>query len=556
MAKRSTRAPTLRKDRTGMSPVTVGILAAVVVLIITYFGFTKAIPFEHGFRLNAVFQSANSIRPSSPVRIAGVNVGKVVDVRREPGTNAAIVEMEIDDNGLPIHKDAQLKIRPRIFLEGNFFVDLKPGTPAAPALSDGDTVAITQTATPVQLDEVLTALQQPTRADLQELLQSLGGALNDKPTAAEDLTQDPQVQGKTAGQALNQALDYSASAAKNSAIVNQAIQGADPNDLSRLIASLSIVSKAVNRNERVLKDFVTNFNTTLSAFASQSSSLTAAVGLLGPTLTNANTALVSLNNSFPATRRFALELIPGTQETQATIDAATPWIEQATPLVGPSELGGLADLLQPTTASLAAVAADGIQTFKQGDLLSKCQTKVFLPTGDIKIEDGSLSTGVENYKEFWYSMVGFAGEGQNFDGNGQYIRVSPQGGSTFVKTGATTHGALFGNAIVPPLGTRPAYTKKTPPIVSSKPCYKQPIPDLNAAKVGPREGGAPGVLPTSTPTGTVPASGATTRSATPQSATQARSTSSSTSAARKNDGSVADELLSRLNPYRTTETGR
>ena len=31
--------------------------------------------------------------------------------------------------GLPIHRDARLKIRPRIFLEGNFFVDLKPGSP-------------------------------------------------------------------------------------------------------------------------------------------------------------------------------------------------------------------------------------------------------------------------------------------------------------------------------------------------------------------------------------------------------------------------------------------
>ena len=30
MAKRSTRAPTLRKDRTGMSPVTVGLHAALV----------------------------------------------------------------------------------------------------------------------------------------------------------------------------------------------------------------------------------------------------------------------------------------------------------------------------------------------------------------------------------------------------------------------------------------------------------------------------------------------------------------------------------------------
>ena len=46
------------------------------------------------------------------------------------GTNAAVLTMEIKDAALPIHEDATAKIRPRIFLEGNFFVDLKPGSPA------------------------------------------------------------------------------------------------------------------------------------------------------------------------------------------------------------------------------------------------------------------------------------------------------------------------------------------------------------------------------------------------------------------------------------------
>ena len=43
--------------------------------------------------------------------------------------------MSINPNGLPIHADATAKIRPRIFLEGNFYVDLHPGTPSAPVLS-------------------------------------------------------------------------------------------------------------------------------------------------------------------------------------------------------------------------------------------------------------------------------------------------------------------------------------------------------------------------------------------------------------------------------------
>ena len=45
--------------------------------------------------------------------------------------------MEISDEGLPIHQDATMSLRPRLFLEGNLFVDLRPGTPAAPDAPDG-----------------------------------------------------------------------------------------------------------------------------------------------------------------------------------------------------------------------------------------------------------------------------------------------------------------------------------------------------------------------------------------------------------------------------------
>ena len=104
------------------------------------------------------------------MRIAGVNVGKVKKIEGQDGTNNAVITMEMKDTGLPIHKDAELKIRPRIFLEGNFFVDLEPGTPSAPTISDGDTIPVDQTATPVQFDQVLTALQQDTRRSLQTTL--------------------------------------------------------------------------------------------------------------------------------------------------------------------------------------------------------------------------------------------------------------------------------------------------------------------------------------------------------------------------------------------------
>ena len=63
-------ARVLRKDRTGADPFKVGLILLVVIGALTYLGFTKDIPFTHGYRVKAVFQSANSIRVNSPVRIA------------------------------------------------------------------------------------------------------------------------------------------------------------------------------------------------------------------------------------------------------------------------------------------------------------------------------------------------------------------------------------------------------------------------------------------------------------------------------------------------------
>jgi phospholipid/cholesterol/gamma-HCH transport system substrate-binding protein len=479
-----------RKDRSGASAFKVGALVLLVAMTATYFGFTKHVPFTHDFRVKAVFPSANSIRKNSPVRIAGVNVGKVKKIERQDGTDAAVVTMEIANKGLPIHKDATVKIRPRIFLEGNFFVDMQPGTPGAPTLGDGDTLPISQASTPVQLDQVLTALQQDTRQQLQSLLDNYGKALTAKPTPEQDSQQDPSVRGLTAAQAINKSYRYGGPAFKNTAIVNDAFLGSEPHDLSQLIDGLNNVTKGLDRNEGALKDLITNFNTTMASFASHDGDLRQTIHLLAPTLDNAGKALTSLNASFPNTRAFAREILPGVRETPATIDAAFPWIAQTRKLLGPDELKGVADELSPATRDLAKVVDQSLKLLPQANLASKCIARVVLPTGDIKIEDGPLSTGVENYKEAFYTFVGLAGEGQNFDGNGSYVRFNVQGGDQTAALGPGNNltQKVFSNYVKPPLGTRPAYPGKKPPYKPDVPCYTNKLPDVNGAATGPPDG--------------------------------------------------------------------
>jgi phospholipid/cholesterol/gamma-HCH transport system substrate-binding protein len=540
-SKSDKRKRVLRKDRHGANPVTVGLGVLLIAAIVVYAGFSKHVPFTHGFRVKAVFENANNVRPNSPVRIAGVNIGKVKKVQAYKGGdgNMSLVTMEIDKAGLPIHKDATLKVRPRIFLEGNEFVDLQPGTPSAPTIDDGDTIPATQTAAPVQFDQVLTALQSDTRDDLKQLLEGYGTALTYEPTGADDANQDPAVRGKTGAQALNRSLDYAPGALKNASIVNQAFLGLQSHDLSGLVDNTAKVTRALSASEDSLKGFVTNFNTTLSALADEQGNLKTSIAELGPTLKHTSSALTHLNASFPNTRAFAKEILPGVKETPATIDAAEPWIAQARKLVSPAELGGLTKELSPTTVDLAKLVNGSLTALPQADLVSQCITHTILPTGDVKIQDGQFSSDEENYKEFWYSMVGLAGESQNFDGNGHYVRFAVGGGSQTISTGKYGGAGgekLYGNVNNPPLGTRPAYPGKRQPYNHTAACKDQKLPDLNAAKTGGADGGGQ----------TVPTS-AITAPATPVTPAVTAPTLSATSSSQE---SLTAQLVDRLNPFR------
>jgi phospholipid/cholesterol/gamma-HCH transport system substrate-binding protein len=480
------------------NPVRFGIVVLVVTAIVVYFGFTKHIPFKHGFRLKGVFSTAVNISPKSPVRVAGVLVGTVSSIERVG--NTGVVTMEITKGGLPIHRDATLKIRARILLEGNWFVDLQPGTPSSPTVSSGYTIPITQTADPVQLDQILDALNTETRSNLQTLLAEFGSALTRKPTPAQDAEQNPAVRGLNAAQALKKSYFDAPAGLKGGAIVNQAIGGVEQHDLSKMIAGIEKFSAALNVHEQQLGELVGNFNTFLGSLAAQSRSLSSAVALLPSTLQNAGRAFTNFNAASPAIRKFSLDLIPGVEQTPSTIAAAFPWIEQTQASLAPSELGGVAKGLREAAPTIAGLIVPQPAFFKQTDLFSKCLSRIFYPAGNTKLQDGSSTSGVEAYKEFWYSMAGLAGVGQSFDGNGQLTRFMVETGNQTLRSApATAVGTtsqkglrLLAHTSQPPLGTRPAFPASEPPYRPLVPCYTQTPQNINGPLAqGPADGSEP-----------------------------------------------------------------
>jgi ABC-type transporter Mla subunit MlaD len=483
-----------------------------LVIIGTYLAWTKTIPFQSHYELHAVFKNAANIRKDSPVRIAGVNVGKVESVKSvcdngltgNCSSNYSDVTFSVDDNGLPIHSDAQIEIRPRIFLEGNFFVDIRPGSPSAHSLSSGDTIPVTQTSTAVQLDQILTSLQAPDRANLQKLLQGYGNALTHKPTAADDATQDPLVQGKTSAEAINQSFTYGATAARDSAIVNDALLGTQQNDLSNLIAGQAKVFTALTGHESHLQGLISNFNIVTGALASESDNLQRTIKLLGPTLEIAEPSLRHTDETLPFLRAFSRDLAHGITQLPATIAASQPWIDQTAALLSKNELGYIATQLRVAGPGAGKSAADGRGLFSQIGLLSGCVDKVLLPTGDVVLSDSgtgyNFNTGAANFKEFGYGTAGLAGESATFDGNGPSLRFFSAGGPTPVggpvpnlrspvPNAVSTRGnALWGGSTRPPIGTRPQLGSK-PPFRTDVACQNNAIPDLNGplAAQGPTD---------------------------------------------------------------------
>jgi phospholipid/cholesterol/gamma-HCH transport system substrate-binding protein len=456
-----------RGRRKPMSRVAVGVIGIVLIGLLVYGGFTKfANPFASPFTVYADFPNANQIKPGSFVRIAGIDVGTVSSIEPAPGhPKEARVGMQISGQGLPIHEDATMKIRPRTFLEGNFFVDLMPGTPNARVAPSGYTFPIAHAATPVQLDQVLTSLQANTRRNLQILLSVYGGAV------------------RHAGPAYNASIPYWTPAFKYTSEVTHDLLGTQPGDLGNLVANGANVAQALDSHPQNLENLITDFNTTANAFARVNTSLAASVAELPRTLAAAQPALTDLNNAFPPLERLAGALIPGVKATGPTIDVSLPFISQLRQLVQPAELRGLTSDLAVTVPALAHLTNETIPLMPKVRAASSCISNVIFPWSQLQLPDSNFTpaNGFPNrqvYQEALDFLPGLAGESRDFDANGSYIRIL--GGS-----GSLTYSlqpGLLGQALSaingvqpqpPPNGTRP-------PLHPGTPCETQTVPDLSS----------------------------------------------------------------------------
>ena len=227
----------------------------------------------------------------------------------------------------------------------------------------------------------------------------------------------------------------------------------------------------------------------MGAFASEQDNLSTSIGLLPGTLENANATLASLNRAFPPTRAFAREILPGVNESAATIDASFPWVRETRKLLSQAELRGLA--AGPGADDEVAGAADR----RVAEAAARDQRHLPLRARRGAAHRRHRRAGLVRQRRAQLQGV-LAGDGRARRREPELrrqrlLRALP--GRRRHQHGRARRAGLDDRqarrvGAAPVLGVRPRYPGKRPPYNSSVPCYKSKIPNVN----GPAGAGGPG----------------------------------------------------------------
>lgn len=338
--------------------VCVAIVGLIVSLCVTVHELRGSPPTVYAY-----MKDASPLIKGNDVKSAGVKVGSVGSIEVEHGE--AKIGLVLNDDVLPLHRDATIRIRP-VGLLGERYVDLDRGSPSAPVLAKGAAIPVTQTSTATDLDEVLDTVDAPTGEALSYLVTTLGegvlGRGKDANAAIKALapalldTNRLAAILKDQNGVLDDLLDSVQPVASQLAIDNgkqldQLIDAA--NDA---LATTALKDDQLNGTLRELPGALHDAEPTLAALARAAGSTTPVLAALRPTTDD----LVQLSgelNAFSKTANSALTSI------NPVLDKATVLLKQAEPVA--TTLSELSPGLLATaghTRILGTAALDNLTT--------------------------------------------------------------------------------------------------------------------------------------------------------------------------------------------------
>jgi phospholipid/cholesterol/gamma-HCH transport system substrate-binding protein len=337
-----------------------------------------------GYRVTVVMPQAPDLVTGNNVQVNGLNVGRVKALSVRDGK--AVVSVSVSKEFAPLHTGTTARIEWKALLGERVFV-LQPGPLKNPTIPSGGMVEGGNDR--IEIDQVLAALDIPTRARLQSLVQRLQSTL------------------RGSEKDVNATLSSAAPTVAALGAIATSL-GTDGESIKNIVTRFRALTATTSARRHEVSTAVTNLTTLTQTLAKQAEPLRQTLSELPSTLNSA---------------KQVLDTVP------KTVDAVTPLLRDARPLA--SELGPVSRDLRPMLTDLRATLTDLRPALTYGaDVLG--QTPALLDNvsalmpGLTKTVNGVLPA-LQFVRPYTPEVIGWmsnwASATANYDSIGNYARI-------------------------------------------------------------------------------------------------------------------------------------
>jgi phospholipid/cholesterol/gamma-HCH transport system substrate-binding protein len=322
-------------DKTWLGVVVLAVIVCAVVAIDTNWLNSR---FQPGGKIvRAQFRDTGQLKKGDPVRIHGVQVGRVQGISLDHGARSATVDMLLEDDARPVYADARAEVRWRTVLGGNFAIELQRGTPSVGPLGSRP-IPARHTTSQVEIEDLIAFDQAGSKQGLRLMLRELPQVFRDPAVPATTL--------RTLGDSAP-ALSTAISASR----------GLGEAEIPGLVRTTARTVRALDTPTGSMRNVVAGAAVTMRTMARRQADLRATLTRGAGVQPAVQTTLAQLRRTLDLAQpliarlqRPAADVGPTLSRLQPTLVAADRLLRDARPVL---------TRLRPAVASLARAAGDG-----------------------------------------------------------------------------------------------------------------------------------------------------------------------------------------------------
>lgn len=358
------------------------VVAAFVALCAVIFGYLwlsagGRLPLisQEGYRVSVSLPDVDNLVFQSDVRVAGVPVGKIQELTVDG--RKAKVTLELNEDVAPLHEGATVTVSAKTLIEETYLavVDGKGAE-----IPNGSTLPAGSGIEAVQLNDVLTSLDQPTRDNLGKLVRSSGLITTDTRDEVDNLLTGLGGLGREGSGALEAAADQSQDLAELTANTARVLQALDQRqgqivqlseDSDKITAAMAAEKANIEELVRTLPPFLDSAQDATNDLQDLSDPLND----VAKNLEDGAVPLTAALKELPATTKELRLLVPDLQRVidrgPATFTRTPKFVKTARPAV--KSISGLLQDVNPMLAYMKPYGPDIAANFRNISLGTSSQ---------------------------------------------------------------------------------------------------------------------------------------------------------------------------------------